>query len=99
MEDNKKIVIGSIICLLPMIVGIMLWEILPENLVRHIGPGAYSFSSKKIVVFLYPFFFLLLNFIVVFKPGWLNTPKSKKRYWYTPILSSAFFFISFVLSL
>ena len=99
MKENKKFIIGSIICLLPILIGIILWGLLPENLVRHIGPGAYSFSSKKIVVFLYPFLFLLLNFIVVFKSDWLNTPKNEKRYSYIPILSSLFFFISFTLSI
>lgn len=99
MGKKKKVIIGSIICLLPILLGVLLWGSLPDNLTRHIGPGAYSFASKKTVVFLYPPLFLLLHFIIVFKPDWLNTPKNEKKYWYVPILSSAFFLISFTLSL
>ena len=99
MKENKKFIMGSIICLLPILLGIILWGSLPENLVRHIGPGAFSYSSKEVVVFLLPIFFLLLHFIIVFKSDWLNTPKNDKRYWYMPILSSLFFLISFTLSI
>ncbi|NBI06692.1 hypothetical protein [Senegalia massiliensis] len=98
MSKKKKIIIGSIVCLLPILLGSILWDLLPDNLVRYIGPGYYRFSSKGIVIFLDPFIFLLLHFIIVFKPDWLNTPKNEKRYWYMPIFSSAFFLISFTLS-
>ena len=97
MNNNKKFLVGSFICLLPILLGSILWNFLPENLVRHFGPGAFSFSSKGIVVFLLPVLFLLLHFIIVFKSDWLNTPRNEKRYCYMPIFSSAFFFISFTL--
>lgn len=99
MNNKKRFLIGSIICLLPILLGSILWDFLPENLVRHLGPGALSFSSKERVVFLLPIIFLILHFIIVFKSDWLNTPRNEKRYWYIPILSSIFFFISFTLSL
>lgn len=99
MSKKKRIIIGSIVCLLPILLGIIFWNLLPENLVRHIGPGSYSFSSKEAVVFLYPFLLFILHLIIVFKSDWLNTPRNEKRYWYIPILSSTFFLISFTLSL
>jgi len=99
MNNNKKFIISSIICLLPILLGIILWRLLPENLVGEIWIGGYSFSSKKIVAFIYPFIFFVLHYIVVFKSDWLNTPKSKMRYWYMPIFSNAFFLISLMLSL
>lgn len=98
MSKKKKFLIGSIICLLPILLGIIFWNLLPGNLVRHIGPGSYSFSSKEAVVFLYPLLFLISHFIIVFKSDWLNTPRNEKRYWYMPMLSSVFFLISFTLS-
>ncbi len=98
MNKKKTIIISSLICLLPILLGSILWGLLPDMLVRHIGPGTYSTSPKKTVIFLYPLIFLILHFIVVFKADWLNAPKNEKRYWYMPILSSTFFLISFMLS-
>lgn len=95
---KKKVIISSVICLLPILLGSILWSLLPEMLVRHIGPGTYIVSPKKTVIFLYPLLFLILHFVVVFKSDWLNTPKNEKRYWYIPILSSTFFLISFIFS-
>ena len=97
MDKKKTIIISSLICLLPILIGIILWGYLPDMLVRHIGFGTYSTSSKKIVVFLYPFIFLILHLIIVFKSEWLNTPRGRKRFWYMPILSSIFFLMSFIL--
>lgn len=99
MNKKTKLLISSIICLFPILLGIILWDVLPEFLIRNFAPGFYRFSSKKIVVFVYPFIFLILHFIVIFKSDWLNTPKGEKRFWYLPIASNLFYFGSFILSL
>lgn len=96
--SKKKVIISSVVCLLPILLGSILWSLLPEMLVRHIGPGTYSVSPKKTVIFLYSILFLILHFVVVFKAEWLNTPRNEKRYWYMPVLSSTFFLISIILS-
>ncbi|AFS78496.1 hypothetical protein Curi_c14860 [Gottschalkia acidurici 9a] len=98
MSKKKTIIISSFICVLPIMLGSILWSLLPEMLIRHFGPGSYSVSPKKTVIFLYPLLFLMLHFVVVFKSDWLNTTRNEKRYWYIPVLSSTFFIISFILS-
>lgn len=99
MNKNTKILISSCILIFPILLGIILWNILPEYLIRHFGPGSYGLSSKKIVIFIYPFIFFLLHFIFIFKSDWFNTPKGEKRFWYLPIISTIFYFFSFLLSL
>lgn len=99
MNKKEVIVISSFICLLPILIGGLLWNLLPESLASHIGLlGIDGFISKRIVILLLPLVFLLIHFVVVFKPDWINSPGTEKRYWYIPVISSIFFSIAFILS-
>lgn len=63
---RRKLIITSIITLLPMLVGLILWNKLPDTIATHWGADnqANGWSSKEMVVFGMPalltFFILLL---------------------------------------
>ena len=59
----KQIVITSIICLCPIVFGLLLWDKLPESMAIHfnINYKPDSFASKAFVVFLIPLFMALLQ--------------------------------------
>ena len=96
INNKKTVTISSLICLLPIIVGSILWAFLPDRLYAMVGMGPNI--SKEIMIFLIPILFFLLHLIVVFKSDWLNIPKSKKRHWYIPTISSITFLGSFIWS-
>lgn len=66
---NKKWVISSLCCLLPMIVGILLYDILPPRIPIHFnGNGEIDgYGTKAVVVFGLPIGMALLNYFT----GWM----------------------------
>lgn len=91
MYKDKKIIIGSLTCLIPMILGLILWSVLPDKLYAQVG--MVPNISKGNMVFLIPILFLLIHLLVVYRPDWLNKPKGNYRYWYVPIFSNLVFMI------
>lgn len=66
LKKNKwKIVVSSIIILLPILVGLLLWDKLPDTMATHWGTDgeANGFSSKAFVVFGMPFVLLAFHLI------------------------------------
>ena len=59
----KLIIITNLICLFPILVGIILWNRLPETMAIHfnINYEPDGFASKVFVVFIIPFFMALLQ--------------------------------------
>ena len=54
MKENKfKIVISSVVILLPVLFGLMMWNALPDTMATHWGAGGNvdGFSGKAFVVF------------------------------------------------
>lgn len=94
---DKKTIIGSIACLIPMILGLILWSALPDKLYAQVG--MLPNISKGIMVFLVPILFLLLHLIVVYKSDWLNKPRGEYRYWYVPLISNVVFVLIFTWNL
>lgn len=70
-------VITSLITISPMLVGILLWNKLPDKIATHFGNGnvADGWSSKPFAVFGLPLILLLLHFFCVFVTA--NDPKRK----------------------
>ncbi len=57
IKNNKfKIVVAAVVTLLPMLLGVIMWNKLPDTLAVHWGPNGNpdGFASKEIVVFLFP---------------------------------------------
>ena len=66
LKANKKtLIIASIITVLPILIGIMLWNRLPDPMATHFGMDneADGFSSKAFAVFGIPLCLLALEWI------------------------------------
>lgn len=66
-EYKGKIIVTSIITLLPMLIGLILWNKLPNTIVTHWGADnqANGWSSKEMVVFGMPALMTLFHLIAV----------------------------------
>ena len=92
---KTKLLISSVIILLPILFGLAVWEQLPEKVATHWGPNGQpdGWSSKAVAVFFMPAFLLAMHFFTVFVTG--KDPKNQNqsakimhlRFWLIPILS------------
>ena len=96
MKASKKEMILSVaLCLLPIVLGLFLWEKLPEQVPTHFGlnnePNGYS--SKAFAVFGLPFIMAALDALCLF--GLSSDPRAEKHskildrimLWFIPGLS------------
>lgn len=96
MKKYKGLVIASsIVILLPMLVGMILWNRLPDTMVTHWGAEGMADGAmgKAFVVFLIPVICLALHLICMFftlmdKGNKEQNPKVVRAcFWITPIIS------------
>ena len=61
-ENKKKLIITSIVILLPMIVGVFLWNVLPDKIPTHWDASGQvdGWSSKAFAVFGLPASFIVI---------------------------------------
>lgn len=66
-ENKKLIIVTSVVTLLPMVVGLLLWNKLPDTMATHfdINNQADGYSSKAFAVFGIPGFIFLCQLICV----------------------------------
>lgn len=96
LKTNKfTLIIMSIVTLIPMLIGVILWNHLPDEMAIHFNlhNQADGFSSKGIAVFGIPLFLLVLLWIVAF----FTTRDPKKQnigkkihtmvLWFIPLIS------------
>lgn len=94
-EYKKRIILTSIITLIPMMVGVLLWKQLPDTIATHFNMNNVpnGWSSKTFTVFGLP---LLLVVIHIFAIGvTLNDPKKQNigkkilsfMFWIVPVIS------------
>lgn len=95
-KDNKRtLIITSIVTILPVFIGIFLWNKLPDTMATHFSNGnvANGFSSKPIAVFGLPFICLAGHWfgisISTHDPRKQNiSPKMLKLVmWFVPVIS------------
>lgn len=95
MKNKKLLIISSIIILLPMLVGIILWDKLPSMMNVHWGVHgeADGMGSRAFAVFAIPLIFLAFHWICI---AATNLDKSAKTqspkvmgmlYWIMPVIS------------
>ena len=67
-ENKKTIIITSIVTLLPILAGVILWDKLPETMATHFGTtsGADGFSSRAFAVFGLPLIMLGVHLLCAF---------------------------------
>lgn len=96
MKENKfKMVISSVVVLLPMLFGMIMWNAFPETMTTHWGAGgnADGFGGKAFVVFGVPVLLLFFHFISMFFT--LNDKRQKEQnkkalgitFWIVPYIS------------
>ncbi len=76
-QNKTKLIITSIVILLPIIIGLILWNDLPDTMATHWGVNneADGFSSKAFAVFGMPLILLAIHWVCVF--GTKLDPKHK----------------------
>lgn len=94
-KNKKQLLISSIIILLPILAGLIIWNILPERIATHWGADgeADGWSGKAFAVFAIPLFMLALHWVCVFATT--IDPKNKNQnnkilsmiLWIVPIVS------------
>ncbi len=80
VKKNKwKIIISSIVTLLPIVAGVILWDKLPDMVPSHWGPTGEvdNYSSKEFFVFGLPLLMLVVNLLCTIATG--LDPKNKNN--------------------
>ena len=93
--NRRTLIVTSIVMLLPVLMGIVLWKRLPDTMATHFGADntANGFSSKALAVFGLPFFLLAVHWVCAVVTA--HDPKkqniSPKMYslilWFVPLIS------------
>ena len=88
-------IISSLVALLPIIAGVMLWDKLPAELPIHwdISGNVDGYASRTFVVFLFPLILTALHWLTIFVIS--TDPKRQNHsdkmmivvYWLVPVLS------------
>ena len=96
LKKNKfKVIISSIIILLPILFGILMWNDLPDIITTHWGAdgNADGFSGKVFAVFGLPFIHLVLHFVCLLFTSLDKKQKEQNQkalgmiFWILPVIS------------
>ncbi|MBQ3000815.1 MAG: SdpI family protein [Oscillospiraceae bacterium] len=98
IKNNKKMaILSSVVALLPILLGVILWNRLPETMISHWGGDgvADGTASKAFMVFGMPLIFLALHWLCIL--GMTLDKKSTQHnrkivaiiFWMIPVLSCA----------
>ena len=94
-ENKMRIILSSVVTLLPMLYGVLFWDKLPDSFTTHWGADgvADGVSGKAFVVFGMPAIFLSVNLLCVFCTYFDRNNREKNQkaigllFWIMPILS------------
>lgn len=94
-ENKRTVIITSIVTLLPVLIGIILWDQLPDTMATHFDTDnvANGFSSKAVAVFGLPAVCLLIHWFAVFvtthdpKKQNINRKMFRIILWIVPVVS------------
>ncbi len=95
-KNNKlKIFISSVVTLLPILFGVIMWNNLPDVMTTHFGidGNADGFSSKVFAVFGLPLIFIILHFLCLFLTSLDKKQKEQNQkalgiiFWIIPFIS------------
>ena len=96
VKKNKwRIILSAVLTLLPMLIGFILWNKLPDNMLTHWGSdGAADGSMSKLwAIILIPLILTAVNLLVIFatlldrKSSEQNAKIIKIIFWIMPVLS------------
>ena len=93
--DKKTLILTSLVCLVPLIAGAVVYSRLPETVATHFGfdgtPNGWS--SRAVAAFGLPGFMLLMNLLLIFglnadpKKQNMNSALKTIAVWTVPVLS------------
>lgn len=94
-EIKRTLIVTSIITALPILVGVLLWNQLPDTIATHFGSDGTpnGWSSKWFTVFGLPLFLVIVNIICTLgsesDPRRANYPEKMMKivYWICPVVS------------
>lgn len=94
-ENKLKVIISSLVTLLPILIGICLWDKLPENMITHIGAdgNADGEMTKIMAVFMLPLICLAIHCLCLFLTSIDKGQKNQNRkalgiiFWILPATS------------
>lgn len=96
IKNNKlKIVISSVIILLPIFAGLILWNKLPDTMAVHWGADntANGFASKAFAVFFMPAFLVIIHLLCIFLTSFDKKQQNQNKkalnmvFWIIPVIS------------
>ncbi len=108
LKENKKvIIITSVLILLPIIAGVLLWPQLPDTIVTHFGTNNEpdGWSSKGFAVFAIPALLLALHLLCIFvtaadpKRGNISGRAFALVFWICPAISIIMSAITYITAL
>ncbi len=78
-KNKKQIILSAIVTLLPIVVGLAMWNSLPERMTTHWGMSgeADGFSSKAFAVFALPIIMLVVQCVCILATA--KDPKNKDQ--------------------
>lgn len=102
-EYRKTMIFTSIVILLPMLVGILLWDRLPDQMATHFGMDGTpnGWSGKATTVFGMPVFFLVIQWLgmtaTIMDPKRKNMSEKllKLILWFIPIISLSGIYVTY----
>ena len=82
-QYKKELIVSTLLALLPIAAGLLLWNRLPGQLATHWGMhGADRWSGKAAAVFLQPLLLLAAHYLVLFSfSATQRTGIRAKRWW------------------
>lgn len=93
---KRKIIISSLVTLLPILIGVIFWKQLPDTIATHFDMNneANGWSSKAFAVFGFPMLLLGMHILCIFVT--LNDPKKHNignkmmalTFWMVPVISN-----------
>ena len=94
-ENKWKAAVSSLVILLPVLAGLILWNRLPETMETHWGldGSADGFSGKKFAIFGIPVILLIFHWIALFAASADSRNKDQSRkvvgmfFWIMPVMS------------
>ncbi|MBP5279852.1 MAG: DUF1648 domain-containing protein [Erysipelotrichaceae bacterium] len=77
-KNKKHIIITTVLTLLPILIGLILWNRLPEQMPTHFGVNGEpdQYSSKAFAVFFFPVLLLFIQYLMIW--GTLQDPKNSR---------------------
>lgn len=75
--DRKTLIYSVVICLLPILIGVYYYSVLPSEIAIHFGVDGKpdSFMSKDIEIIVLPLFCAILQVVISLSADAKNTPK------------------------